>query len=119
MLPIVCLLRTLAAAAHNTSATEYHTLPPVELIGELVDRESISAAQIIASGIPVDPAQAAYERHLIKLGNRELNGSDFSWVLSDFISERRYPEQLVTLERREWGNFYGFLAGLKEKRVLL
>ena len=91
--------------------------PPTEFIGELVQREQISAVQIIASGIPVDPARASYSRQLIKTGNRDLSGADFRWLLADFVSAARYPPGLVTLERREWGNFYGFLTAVQEDGV--
>ncbi|MDA1371439.1 MAG: phosphate ABC transporter permease PstA [Proteobacteria bacterium] len=85
-----------------------------QIIGEFVERESVIAQQLISSGIPVDPAQEYYDRQLLKLGNRDLTGADFSWVLTDFISGIEYPEHLVVLERREWGNFYGFLREVRE-----
>jgi phosphate transport system permease protein len=53
-------------------------------------------------------------RELLKLGNRDLYGSDFSWVIGDWLAERRWPQELVTLERREWGNFYGYLVSVKQ-----
>ena len=93
--------------------------PLVEIIGEGVQRESISSVQIIASGVPVDGSRASYQRRLVKLGNRDLTGSDFSWVLSDFVSNVRYPAHLVTLERREWGNFYGFLNEVRENGIVV
>ena len=85
-----------------------------QVIGEFVESESVISQQIASSGIPVDEAQEFYERQLMKLGNRDLTGDDFSWVLTDFIAEIEYPEHLVVLERREWGNFYGFLQAVRE-----
>lgn len=85
-----------------------------QIIGEFVESEQISVGQIVSSGIPVDESQDFYQRNLIKLGNRDLTGADFSWVLEDYISEVTYPENVVTLERREWGNFYGFLEQVRE-----
>lgn len=86
----------------------------IEVIGELVESEDVVAQQIASSGIPVDESQPLYRRELVKIGNRDLTGSDFSWVLSDYISEVEYPGNLVVLERREWGNFYGFLQSVEE-----
>lgn len=85
-----------------------------EVIGERVESESVSSVQIASSGIPVDESVAFYDRQLVKMGNRDVTGADFAWLLSGFISEIRYPENIVAMERREWGNFYGFLASISE-----
>ena len=85
-----------------------------EVIGERVESESVSSVQIFSSGIPVDESVAFYDRQLVKMGNRDVTGADFAWLLSSFISEIRYPENIVAMERREWGNFYGFLASVSE-----
>jgi phosphate transport system permease protein len=85
-----------------------------EVIGERVESESVSSVQIASSGIPVDESVAFYDRQLVKMGNRDVTGADFAWLLSSFISEIRYPENIVAMERREWGNFYGFLASVSE-----
>lgn len=85
-----------------------------QVVGERVDREHVSAERIISSGIPVSPNTPLYERELIKIGNRDLNGSDFTWLLTDFLSDISYPVNLTTFERREWGNFYGYVQEVKE-----
>jgi len=94
-----------------TAAGEIQT---VELIGEMVEEEIISASQIISSGIPVEENSSGYARTLMKLGNRDLTGADFRWVLNDFIHDIDRPRSIVVLERYEWGNFYGFLTSIKE-----
>ncbi len=86
----------------------------VELIGERVEQETISSSQIIASGVPVEENSTGYARTLMKLGNRDLTGADFRWVLDDFIHDVEYPGSIIALERSEWGNFYGFLVAIKE-----
>lgn len=88
-----------------------------KILGESVDSETVLASQIISSGIPVSDAQDFYIRQLIKRGNRDVSGADFAWVLSDFINMASYPPGVVTLERREWGNFYGFLINLFENDI--
>lgn len=85
-----------------------------KLLGEHVETESVGAVQLVSSGIPVDESQELYRRQLMKFGNRDLTGADFGWVLPDYLSDISYPEELVVLERREWGNFYGFLSSVKE-----
>jgi phosphate transport system permease protein len=85
-----------------------------QVIGEFVESEMVLAAQIASSGIPVNEDQDFYERQLLKLGNRDLTGADFTWALSDFIEDVEYPMEVVALERREWGNFYGFVRGILE-----
>ncbi|MEX0617614.1 MAG: phosphate ABC transporter permease PstA [Pseudohongiellaceae bacterium] len=82
------------------------------IIGEAVETETVSAAQISSSGIPVNESQPFYERQLVKLGNRDVTGVDFTWVLRDFVAEVEYPRNVVSLERREWGNFYGYLTAV-------
>ena len=84
------------------------------MLGEKVETESVSSIQIASSGIPVDETIPYYDRELVKLGNRDVTGADFAWLLSSYISDISYPANVVVLERREWGNFYGFLSGVKE-----
>lgn len=85
-----------------------------KIIGELMEIESVPAAQLSATGIVLDSEQEFVERFLVKQGNRDSFEADFVWLLSDFLDEPVYPEQIVTLERQEWGNFYGTLQGLTE-----
>ena len=89
---------------------------PAKLIaGELVQLEEVPRARLAASGLPVDAAGGEFmTRELLKVGNREVFGADFNWVVGEWLHESRTPEQLVVLERREWGNFYGYLLGVKE-----
>ncbi len=43
-----------------------------------------------------------------KVGNRDLYGQDFRWVDRAEITSLSYPSDLIVLERKEHGNFYGF-----------
>lgn len=55
----------------------------------------------------------------MKIGNRDLYGLDYRWINTDQIIERTTPADLVMVERREWGNFYGRLRTLvKEDQVV-
>lgn len=83
--------------------------------GEVVEREEVPRARLAASGVPVDAKGGEFmTRELLKVGNREIYGADFNWVVGEWLGAQRRPEQLVVLERREWGNFYGYLLGVKE-----
>lgn len=99
----------------NYAAPEaFGSVMTTEVLGEKVETESVSSIQIASSGIPVDETIPYYDRDLVKLGNRDVTGADFAWLLSSYISDISYPANVVVLERREWGNFYGFLSGVKE-----
>ena len=86
--------------------------PPVTVIGEIADSETVDAGQLQFSAAGAPLSGERIERQLLKLGNRDITGNDFAWILPSLLDEVEYPEQLVTLERREWGNFYGFLSGI-------
>ena len=85
---------------------------PTELIGEVTRTEWVGAEVLIASGLSVDPGQELYRRDLWKLGNRDLNGIDFAWVLSDFVKEVSTPERVAVFERKQGGIFYGAISSL-------
>ncbi len=89
--------------------------PAQVLIGEVVQKEEVPRAQLAGAGLPV-PAQGPefMTRELIKIGNRDIGGMDFIWVVGDWLQEQSKPLELVTIERREWGNFYGYLVNVKE-----
>ncbi|MBD9632895.1 MULTISPECIES: phosphate ABC transporter permease PstA [Pseudomonadaceae] len=95
-----------------------YTVPgeaPKTLIGEEVQVEQVPRERLRGAGLPVpDNGPEFMTRELLKLGNRDLYGSDFSWVIGEWLTDRRHPADLVTLERREWGNFYGYLLSVKE-----
>ena len=85
------------------------------IVGELVQEEEVNRARLKSAGFPVTEAGPEFmTRDLIKVGNREVYGSDFSWVIGEWLTEHSYPKDLVALERREWGNFYGYIVSVKE-----
>ncbi|MDH4225189.1 MAG: phosphate ABC transporter permease PstA [Deltaproteobacteria bacterium] len=49
----------------------------------------------------------------LKVGNRDIYGLDFKWVDGREITSLTYPDEAVTLERRENGNFYGTLSAIR------
>ena len=58
-------------------------------------------------------------RTQVKIGNRDLYGLDFKWVDDDQIVKTTYPKFAVVLERREWGNMYGFIKEVSESGTII
>ncbi len=52
------------------------------------------------------------EQYLIKTGNRDQYGIDFRWLDLKNIEETSVDENVVVLERREWGNLYGYIKSI-------
>ena len=74
-----------------------------------------SSERIPKPGAP--PGTPPEYRILVKIGNRDIYGSDFKWIENDEIEEITYPEFAGLIERREWGNFYGFIKEIKDNDV--
>jgi len=53
----------------------------------------------------------------LKIGNRETNGLDFTWINEPDIRSRTYPKELYAIERQENGNFYGSLAEVHSPEI--
>jgi len=91
----------------------------IRIIGELVDYEQVPAERLRDTGIDVPADVTRVRRDLIKTGNRDVQGLDFRWLTETYLTNSQYPESAVVLERREWGNFYGFLKAIYEKDTLV
>lgn len=89
------------------------------IIGEMAEEEWVPASRILASGQSVPEGVDVVQRVLIKTGNRDLTGMDFRWVMGSDIKHKTYPENVMVIERREWGNYYGFIKEVKENGVLV
>jgi phosphate transport system permease protein len=55
----------------------------------------------------------------LKVGNRDVFGQDFRWIDEKEISSRSLPADAMLLERREHGNFFGFLKGVTAEGMSL
>ncbi len=84
------------------------------LLGEIADRETVSATRVRESGAKVPAGIDTVERFLIKVGNRDMGHPDFRWVAETEIKKIEYPPGVIVAERTEWGNFYGFLSELRD-----
>ena len=89
----------------------------IPLLGEIADDESVPRSVLPAGDMRIAPDVHTVERYLVKTGNRELYDIDFRWVIEPGMTEVLYPEDAIALERREWGNFYGYLIAVKDKGV--
>jgi len=98
----------LAEIQHRENGAE------VRLIGELHDREEVAAQRLREAGIELPAHVHTVTRYLMKIGNRDVGGMDFRSIIEPDIVAQHYPQDLVAVERREWGNLYGYLRAVKE-----
>ena len=84
----------------------------IRLIGEIHNDEQVNIEQLKALGINLDTDKETATRFLIKTGNRDVSGADFKWMLQPYLTGIEYPKEIIVLERREWGNFYGYLKNV-------
>lgn len=90
------------------------------IIGELIERVEIKPKQYSeVEGEETPVGLERIERLLIKSGNRDQASADFQWIYAHRIESQSTPEQLIKLERLEWGNFYGYLQDVKENNQVI
>lgn len=101
---------------HAVFETSY-TLPGTEtvsVVGELRRSETLTAEELRDAGIAIPEDRLLVTRHLIKMGNRDVTHRDFGFFVELYMSEWNYPADATVLERREWGDFYGFPVRILE-----
>ncbi len=82
------------------------------VIGELTGSEQIPDS--VTSEHP-----QGYMRIRMKIGNRDLYGQDFMWIDEARIVTRSTPDNIVLLERREWGNMYVRVQAIHKQHSLI
>jgi len=87
---------------------------PLAMLGEVKDSEEVSSVRLQGAGLKVDVKVPFYTRTLVKVGNRDVYGSDFRYLLDEWMVKRSTPAETVVFERMEWGNFYGDLLSVKQ-----
>lgn len=85
-----------------------------KLIGEIWDEEVVAAQILRDTGFKIAEDIDFVDRYLLKVGNRDVYGSDFKLVIAPYIEDIKTPDDLVVVVRQEWGNFYGYLRDVKE-----
>lgn len=88
---------------------------PVVVQGELVQSVDVPTPQLISAGFKLDASRSEYVRQLFKVGNRDILGADFGWFLENGFTDIKTPKELMVIERREWGNFYGRLISVQQE----
>jgi phosphate transport system permease protein len=86
----------------------------VRIIGEVHDSEMVDSQRIRESGIDFQSDAEEIERYLMKIGNRDFYGVDFRTIIEPLVISRSEPADVMTVERTENGNFYGYLRDVKE-----
>lgn len=89
------------------------------IVGEIVEEEWVPASRLREAGQSVPEEQTVVQRLLVKTGNRDITGQDFRWLLADHLRTITEPEAVLVVERREWGNYYGFLQQVKESGTVV
>ncbi|RMG55734.1 MAG: phosphate ABC transporter permease PstA [Gammaproteobacteria bacterium] len=86
------------------------------VIGEIQDEETVTVQRLRDAGVPLpdDVKELIVTRYLVKIGNRDIYGVDFRNIVAPLIKADSTPEDLVLLERWEYGNFYGYLKKVKK-----
>lgn len=79
---------------------------------DLIDLTLKDGKHVIGQLAGEEVSPKGVPRIRVKIGNRDLYGLDYRWINTDQIVERSRPADLVMLERREWGNFYGRASAL-------
>jgi len=84
------------------------------MVGEVRDSEEISLHRLRESGYQIESDDKFTRRYLFKQGNRDVYGVDFKWMPAPLLSEFTYPKDMISIERHEWGSFFGRLMSVKE-----
>lgn len=90
----------------------------ITIIGEIHNEEWVTTQRLRDSGLTLATDEETVQRVLLKVGNRDITGLDFRWLVEPLIIARERPPNIMVLERYEWGNFYGYLHSVSEHGVV-
>ena len=91
----------------------------VRILGHPVRSQNVTGLVLRESGHQIPDDVELTQRFLLKLGNRDLTGRDFLWYPQPLISEWTFPREAMVIERREWGDFIGFLSQVRQDGVVI
>jgi phosphate transport system permease protein len=60
------------------------------------------------------PGTAPRWRIKVKQGNRDITGEEFIWIDDASIRSTEEPLDVIAFERREWGDFYGWVKEVRD-----
>ena len=89
---------------------------PQTVYGELIELDELPVRQFLESGGNpswTKDGESFMQRWLVKTGNRKVNPPDFRWIYLNQITDIQNPEDVIVLERVEWGNAYGVPTSLR------
>ncbi|MFP5383072.1 MAG: phosphate ABC transporter permease PstA [Gammaproteobacteria bacterium] len=89
------------------------------VIGEIAGEEAVTAARLREAGEWLPGEDISVTRVLAKVGNRDVYGRDFRWLIEPRVTNVQFPADLVVVERREWGNFYGRVQDVRENGTVV
>ena len=96
---------------------------PADLHAWTLDDGRVVAGRLAARERIPDPSAApgAEPRYRIKVkqANRDVTGEDFVWIDEASIRSVAKPLDAVALERREWGDFYGWVKEVREGETVV
>ena len=106
---------------HQVSQFSYQepNKQPQIIIGEKVETSITPTAMAKSTGYIMADNEDTLVQYLIKTGNRDVTGTDFRWIQERNIKAHSEPSDMIVIERREWGNFYGQLLEVKESGVTI
>jgi phosphate transport system permease protein len=87
------------------------------IFAEIIDTSITPAAIAKTSGFKMADDEDTLVQYQIKTGNRDITGTDFRWLQERNVKDQALPDDIMVVERREWGNFYGQLVAVKENNV--
>jgi phosphate transport system permease protein len=83
---------------------------PSKLVQLTLRSGEVALGEVVTEEPIPNPGQRdhlARRRLQLKVGNRDLFGSDFRWIDEDQITARAWPAEAVYVERREYGPLIG------------
>lgn len=99
---------------YPSSVAEISTNNKNAFLGEIHTVEEIPK-----HSLPDSLQKKGLERYKVKIGNREIYGLDFKWFDEREIDSITYPKNAAVIERMEFGNFHGFIKGIKKNGELI
>ena len=86
-----------------------------QVLGQLADSEAVSGERLRGAGLPLDPSLDMVERSLIKVGNRDVTGSDFCLGGQALVAGCALPGKCDgRLSVVNGVIFYGYLKAVRE-----
>ncbi len=95
-----------------SNLVEFELSDGKKILGEVKHREVIPSS--VSERLPEGKS-----RLNLKIGNRDLYGLDFRWIDEDQIVRNHMPLAATVFERREWGNFYGYVEEIRQGESVL